>query len=313
MHWEYSHEFFVDLLKKITPERSDELEQLLREHSIQFRVDDVSQRCRIWTVPATHEIFVATGCDARLWAYSYAYLGIYAELAKLKKDDLAARATAFQRNISGFVQLLEWAVAEDLAAIRAHRMREDHTSASLPDWASTPFDSNPESKLPGVAGGLANTAIGYILLHEIAHIVLGHKPGEGVDRILEEKEADYWAADWIAGPDDLDSSLRKPRLVGIALGLIWLLTLEIHLGPEVSTTHPPSYDRLFQVLSRVLPAGVDNVDTEGHLVWSFAQVAIALHLTKVGIPLHEQKQFNSFKEMVDYYVEIISRLKKWET
>jgi hypothetical protein len=305
MFWNYSHQFFVDLLKKLAPERAVELDALIKAHGIVFKVDDKSEHHRMEAHPVSKEIIVGTRSEERLWAYAYTYLGIYDALSKQKSKD----ATAPLPDLKPFVELLDWAITEDIDSIKAKIMSLERSSEPMPSDSPKPF-VKAGSKLADVAGGLALCALAYILLHEIAHIYLGHEKSKGLESVLNEKAADVWAAEWMLSATNLDAARRKPRLVGVALGLLWLLTLEIYFGPKESMTHPPTYDRLFQLLDRIVVSEEGGIDSEGHLVWSFVQVAMAYHMEKAGIPLPIQKQFASFKELVDNYIDTISKIPK---
>jgi Peptidase U49 len=87
-------------------------------------------------------------------------------------------------------------------------------------------------------------AVAWILLHEIAHVRLGHEPDNGRSH-KQEKEADEFAAKWVFKevPTDREREFRIP-VVGVAL--VWLL-LFAPVGGD--TKHPPAYARVMHVAS----------------------------------------------------------------
>ena len=105
-------------------------------------------------------------------------------------------------------------------------------------------------------------ALAWILRHEIAHITLGHVSTVANYSIVQEKEADDQAADWLRGDRNADG-LRpvgaapvgeelelERRALAIVLGTVWIASFEIR-AREPSTMHPPIADRIFNTLDRM--------------------------------------------------------------
>src|SRR5947209_2774146 len=97
-------------------------------------------------------------------------------------------------------------------------------------------------------------ALAWILRHEIAHITLGHVFAIASDSIVQEKQADDQAADWLRGDRIADQSLPggvpptgqelelEQRAVAIVLGTVWIASFEIR-ARQPSAVHPPIADR----------------------------------------------------------------------
>lgn len=113
---------------------------------------------------------------------------------------------------------------------------------------------------------LAATA--WVLLHEIAHVHLGHEETTIAEiRIRQEREADEWATRWVLeqAPEDLR---REFRSVACATGLAW-----IGLGDEIQrglTTHPHASQRL-TACSSFFPSAETSpaLEMAGHIVKAF--------------------------------------------
>lgn len=87
------------------------------------------------------------------------------------------------------------------------------------------------------------------------------------------------------------------------MGLVSLASLYVHvyLGPGENNTHPPVYDRLYQVVSR-------HVNDPDNLPWAFIATALALHLQNKNIEHDREREVTSFKDTADYYIDVISKL-----
>src|SRR5262249_9208221 len=93
-------------------------------------------------------------------------------------------------------------------------------------------------------------ALGWILRHELAHIVLGHQEIDTTERMKQDEyDADAQATRWMKGNRQRDPnrmltarpSAIEMELEGLALragiGLLWVALIEEH-GRRASTDHP---------------------------------------------------------------------------
>lgn len=125
------------------------------------------------------------------------------------------------------------------------------TARSLIGDGARQWPADVEPPVPGAAAGAEEAfvnnvflgATGWIVLHEIAHIHLGHQGTVSTDASFgQEHEADGWAARWVLEKLD-DGDPRGPfRVFAISAAAIWLAVLdEVRRG---STTHPHAWQRL---------------------------------------------------------------------
>jgi hypothetical protein len=193
-----------------------------------------------------------------------------------------------------------WAVESDLAGKRKEQ------GPPWPAHLPRPSPNVAHASDEHCATELFLCAAAFLLHHEFAHLRLNHSPYselESVDSILQEKEADFEAAEWILGElaDELDPMFQK-RALGVGLGLVWIASLYVYAQTKMEhITHPPAYDRLFQVMEK-------HVHDGGNLPWAFVQSVLALHLQNQGIPHDFDREFESFKHAADYFVDVISKM-----
>jgi hypothetical protein len=150
-----------------------------------------------------------------------------------------------------------------------------------------------------IANEFCLCAAAYIIHHELAHIRLKHKAGfHSVD---QEREADYAAADWImegmqgAKPDDL---IFIKRLLGISLALQAITVKGIYTGYYGGDSHPRSFDRLYNTLSRY-------VSEPDHVIYAITIVALQLHLQHAKVSLRLEA-YDDFLQCFDAYIERLS-------
>lgn len=132
-----------------------------------------------------------------------------------------------------------------------------HWINGLPEPLANPSDRN---RIDG--NHLFMAALAWILRHEVAHITLGHIASTASDPIVQEKQADDQAADWIRGDRVADGSRPagslmsgqelelEQRAMAIVLGTLWIASFEIS-ARQSSTVHPPVADRIFNTLDRL--------------------------------------------------------------
>jgi hypothetical protein len=136
--------------------------------------------------------------------------------------------------------------------------------------------------------------------HELAHIRRRHVKSSGTWSVEQEREADYEAADWILGPNpNLRDALFTKQMPGVSLALEALVVRNIYGGREEGITHPYSWDRIFNTLSRYIPDG-------GHPVYAFIIFTMKLHLDNAAVTT-PQRVFTDFYECFNTYVEVLSR------
>lgn len=129
--------------------------------------------------------------------------------------------------------------------------------------------------------------LGWITLHETAHIVLKHQQNSGrppFELIGEELAADDWSFEWVLDNNSLQ--IDQPiefarRTTGIALALTVISTFEVY-DRTFGETHPDPPDRLWRFLDKYVPReGALSVPID--FAWWVSLSIIKLHLDNGGI------------------------------
>lgn len=166
-----------------------------------------------------------------------------------------------------------------------------------PDNLPKPVIQPQKGTMESVADELSLCATAAYLHHELAHIRLNHT---GDSTIEQEREADYAKADWILdhGLPLTDYKFIK-RALGIAVALEVLTAYGIYTNKFGGKTHPCSYDRLVNTVSK-------HVTDSNHIVWAVIAVTLKLHLDnrKVQTP---DVEYENFMECVNAYADLMSR------
>ena len=151
-----------------------------------------------------------------------------------------------------------------------------------------------------VADELCLGAIALILYHELAHIRFLHRGQSEVD---SERDADYFATDWIMGSVDANSLEFTKRSLCVAVALGVTAAQEIQAREPGGITHPRGFDRLVNSLDR-------HVHNPNHVAWDTVGLILAFHLQDVGGTVITPKEgFASARDCVDAHVEALSRLR----
>jgi hypothetical protein len=132
-----------------------------------------------------------------------------------------------------------------------------HWINGLPPPSPSPSDQDSSN-----GDELFLRALAWIFRHEIAHITLGHIVSAASDSIVQERQADDQAADWICGNLVADDSRSagspvttqelelERRALAIVVGTVWIACFEISARQQ-SAVHPPVADRIFNTLDRL--------------------------------------------------------------
>lgn len=224
----------------VARERAHDFCDLLATHKITL-VLDYKPNQRFSALPPLRKVFLGVDGLERSWAYSYLFAGAWTLFLDGSPQAISAPdTTVLDEHMS---RSLAWAIENDV----------DHAGsifpADLTKPRANPYDGSGFEKL------LFNsfvTAVAWITLHEIAHIVLGHSatPTDDLAKLrADELAADQWAADWLLEKASSDHD-RVTRLSGISLGVALAAYLEMwtdHSGPS---DHPIYPERLVAILDR---------------------------------------------------------------
>lgn len=287
-------------LRRIAPEKGDNLSSVIEQQGITFRF--VQDKDRIFFTADSMNGVIAVGesCLERLWAMSYSYFLFYEAMCKAKDEDESIKYIDIKSNLEleNADKLLAWATSVDWQIKAEGKQRQ----APLPEWPDSlprPIENPQNASNEDIADKLFLSAVGFILHHELAHIQLGHTKTTGVESILNEKYADRESAKWLL--DGLQSTDKEfiQRIFGIAIALLWTATLDAYV-PSAGETHPPGYDRLYQTLSIF-------VDDDWHPVWEFVSIALGMHLRASRTHFDQEILHNSLKDAVNYYCDVLSK------
>jgi hypothetical protein len=152
---------------------------------------------------------------------------------------------------------------EEFDCLGNDRLRAAH---KLLEWAGDNLNTTGKKKWPSglpkpekepvgesdidVANELFLCALGWMVHHEIGHIVLGHPPLETSLSEQEEKDADIHATNWLLSELESSSPMLKKRAIGISVAVLCLQSLEVGTKSCLRNTHPNAHDRVDYCLSK---------------------------------------------------------------
>ncbi|MBU3563840.1 integrase [Polynucleobacter sp. Tro8-14-1] len=151
-----------------------------------------------------------------------------------------------------------------------------------------------------VATELFLVALGWIMHHEIAHVVLRHPLIRTSFLEQEEREADQFATEWLLdGLKKNDSRFRK-RALGVATAVLAIQSLEVDSTACLRNTHPDAHDRIFQNIELCGYAGDETIE-------AFCVVVLQYLFCQTTIKVNVDG--NSFSEILSDLLFDISRAK----
>lgn len=178
-----------------------------------------------------------------IWATAYACVLLIDEVAKARD---ASQSTL---KPTGETQQA-YALLE-----AAKRVIADHMF-KWPDELPAPEYDAPEGTVAWRTDNLFLGATAWVILHEIAHLKLGHEVLSTVERQMQEEfEADAWAASWILKQPRSEAE-QEFRLLSVGIGVVWLGLVEEVRGTG-DGIHPPAFERLAKC-SRQFPFVEDS-------------------------------------------------------
>jgi hypothetical protein len=178
-----------------------------------------------------------------LWATAKAALQISNAMAAAMRDAIERQANRAVLEFVPGTAAHEGRVLIDLAK----EFIDDPNAKWLDDVARpgpSPDSDSTEVKINDLFLG----ACGWCILHEIAHIVLGHQATTSRDRLLQQEfEADEWATNWILERCPTVEQ-RRFRILCCATGLAWVgLVDAMRRG---SSDHPHAPERFVECAKR---------------------------------------------------------------
>lgn len=259
----------INSILRIAPERFDDLENLRLTHdpsavftndpNFNFRVNTNSNEIKIPTVALEY-----------IWCACFAFYVFYQECCNA--------------NQSGKEQF-------DL-----NENERSRTALQLYAWGNSQLNTDSPSEWPNnypipasgregpeedclVADELYLCSVAWILHHELAHIRYKHPndPLNEEESRRQESEADKSATSWVLESIEDEAVLRK-RGLGVAIATLVLTAQDIFLGEFKETTHPKSFQRLYDAISNYF-------GDSDHLIYAFSTVICHLNMRIAGIPI----------------------------
>lgn len=269
----------VKLLSEAAPNLVTELNEMFGRLNPKFVADTETEELVFNATPGINQILIGMKCTVRLQAHAVAaglvYSGLVSNaLERIDKEEM-------KRRFGLADQMLNWAVGRDLF----QHLKFDPTIAAQlggvfkgsTEQLAPPIMGQVDKQSKGFADNYFYFASAFILLHELAHLELKHVFKDGFWSLQQERDADWFALDWLLKGNN--GQRRTIALYGAAVALIWLTMQNIFIGENKNdkrpVTHPKSYDRLFQNLDRAI--GLSRTPEYG-FVWDFVRQMLFIHM-----------------------------------
>jgi hypothetical protein len=254
---------------QIAPERAAELKTLDEAHQfVLVFTDEKNFSIRIKT--QTHEAMLPVAALEYLWCASHLLHVLYRQYVATQQANEPQLDLSKAPQCAQAIDLLNWSM---------NNMKHSGVQP-WPTGMPVPH-ADPERKSDiHIANELFLCAAGWLIHHEISHVVLGHQPVYKVFSQQKEQEADLRATEWIMSSSQIEAE-RQKRSLGIVAALLSLQFLddprEIN---EYVRSHPPTVQRLDYCLNK---AGA--LDDSG--ACALATVGLQFHLSQfeIGAPL----------------------------
>ena len=253
----------------------------------------------------------------RLKAHAYV-AGIFRlAFAKFNADDGKMSEGQFRKLTSPLIELLNWACSRDIQQWYAKIYKINVSLDYLFGGSGKEFPDELMSQLTEDQRSFCDTlflhACAFILLHELGHLNYGHNRCHGYWSLVQERDADRFAADWLlASANESQDGIQAERinaLRGISIALLWLTICNVYFGPSNCTTHPDcithpeSYERLFQTLDRLVEP---DDQEEAWYVWDFVQRLLFIYMDNAGFEVDPETMRGHPKDQVNHMIDLLS-------
>ena len=281
----------INSVARIAPEKVEALETFRINHDpcIVFTND---QKFNFMVNTKSKEIKLPIVALEYLWCACYAFYVIYQEYIAVNQCPANEFDLNGNRRLRKALALYKWGV--------------EQLNQTLQEWpsdnAKPEVGSNIDEDI-GVANELYLCAAAWIIHHEFAHIYHGHKnePSNNDESRTQEKEADNSATKWVLEGVS-DEAMLKKRGLGVAIATLLLTAKDILAGEFKETTHPKSFQRLYDAISPYF-------QDENHLVYAFSTVICHINMAIGGIA-PKKNDNETWKENLETCLVQFSRLKR---
>jgi hypothetical protein len=241
----------------------------------------------------TSTVKISTGCLQMLWAACYLNFLYYCRVIDAGGPFKSVTIDPMvDKDLNAAMTLFGWSlnvVFGDSADV--------DWSRELPQ----PVINSETGSWQFFADRLTLLAIGYLLLHEAAHVYLKHgRSEESTWSIEQEKEADAVAVDWLL--QDAPSSTNGRRIergIAVASALIMQCAKSLFTKEWGGQSHPPTWQRLDQVVRQI-------ESDPHHPIFAFLVHLVGLYRSMSGT-IQFSGSFGYFLDGFDDFIETVSR------
>ncbi len=244
-------------------------------------------------VVETQKVQISTGCLQTLWACGYLNMMYW---DKLYKAGGLARSVVMDPSgdfeLQNAYKLFEWSLNVFDGNIPGLKWPAN-LPMPLPDAGGNSWEA--------LADELTLEAVGYLLLHEIAHVYLKHDVSESSAWSIEqEKEADSQALEWIfRGAQNPTNGHQIKRSISIATALLMQCAFALFTKKWGGESHPPKWQRLDQAMRQI-------ATDPNHPVFAFLGQLARMYRTMAKSP-SDSYQYNNFLAAFDHFIETLSK------
>lgn len=258
------------------------------------------------TLDGTNQIIIQNTYLSHLWSFIYSIFVIYEEEVQKKmiQGTYIGIIDDSSNLINRAIKLLEWSFS----------LKDKYSDwdIHLPNPDIDYTIRNKETFYIEKVNNIYQSATSFLLYHEVAHLVNGHKPfflGFNKDLSIKagelkelEKEADEFAFSILINNDSEDSKIQK----GMAIIIVFCSSLILsNLNNLQQSKHPDIDQRLLIMLSKL---NFEKIENEFYL-WYLGCVILNIYLKREGIKELPQV-CNTHKELFFKYLDILDNIKQ---
>jgi hypothetical protein len=253
---------------RIAPERGDELRAIIKARDIVGALDLNNPENKFEAWPGMGVVLFSLRGMERFWIYGAGTMFTYRAFQENGfQQDYSFAASPLGQEVQ---RLLIWATNEE----------SWNRGVKWPVGSLVPGAHRDEWDVAKLADEIFLGAMGFVALHEIAHLELGHRANvDQATSIADEFAADAWAFDWIMsqwGKFSPDPRVFQKRTVLTAAVLALMASLRLYRKPlNTPATHPNPILRLRAFLEKHATPG--NGLPVG-LAWGVATTTLSIHL-----------------------------------
>jgi len=283
-------EALINSVARIAPEKAAALDKIRIEHD-PCAVFTNDQKFSFRVNTESKEIKLPTAALEYLWCACYAFYVAYQEYSTANQGSASEFDLNGNERAREALSLYKWGM-------------EQLKQSPLKEWPSDTAEPEVDATINEdvrVANELYLCAAAWIIHHELAHINHGHKnePLNNEESRSQEVEADKSATKWVLA-DISEESVLKKRGLGVAIATLVLTAQDILAGEFKETTHPRSFQRLYDAICPYF-------DDPDHLVYAFSTVICHMNMAMGGMEIVKNDD-ETWKENLETCLVQFSRL-----